>query len=48
MDPKRENVTVYHFEDSLDTKKYDFSETIPIWIYKDNSNPLTMNIAAVL
>ena len=45
VDPKRECVTVYHFGDDFDMKKYDFTETIPVWIYKDNPTPLTINIS---
>ena len=48
VDPKRECVTVYHFGDDFDTERYSFSETIPVWIYKDNPTPLTINISELL
>ena len=45
VDPKKQSVTVYHFGDDFDTERYSFSETIPVWIYKDNPTPLTINIS---
>ena len=48
VDPKRKNVTVFIFGDDFDTKKYNFSETIPVWIYRDKPNPLEINISELL
>ena len=48
VDPKKQSVTVYHFGDDFDTERYSFSETIPVWIYKDNPTPLTINISEFL
>lgn len=45
VDPKRKSVTVFIFGEDFDTKKYDFLEDIPVWIYKDMPNPLTINIS---
>lgn len=48
VDPKKQSVTVYHFGEDFDTERYNFSETIPVWIYKDNPNPLEINISKLL
>lgn len=48
VDPKKQSVTVYRFSENFDMEKYDFSETIPVWIYKDNPTPLEINISELL
>lgn len=48
VDPKKQSVTVYHFGEDFDMEKYNFSDTIPVWIYKDNPNPLTINISELI
>ncbi len=39
---------IYIFDESIHIEKYDFSETIPVWIYKDKSAPLEINISELL
>ena len=48
VNPKNDSVVVYIFDDDIHIEKYDFSETIPVWIYKDNPTPLEINIAELL
>ena len=48
VDPKKQSVTVYHFGEDFDTERYSFSDTIPVWIYKDKPNPLEINISELL
>lgn len=48
INPKDESVLVYVFDENIHIEKYDFSETIPVWIYKDNPTPLTINISELL
>ena len=48
VDPKKQSVTVYHFDEDLDMEKYDFTEIIPVWIYKDKATPLEINISELL
>ena len=48
VDPKNQSVTVYHFGEDFNTEKYNFSETIPVWIYKDNPTPLEINISELI
>ena len=45
VNPKDESVLVYVFDENIHIEKYDFTETIPVWIYKDNPTPLTINIS---
>ena len=48
VDPKKQSVTVYHFDEDFDMEKYDFTEIIPVWIYKDKATPLEINISELL
>ena len=48
INPKDNSILVYVFDDDIHIEKYDFSETIPVWIYKDNPTPLEINIAELL
>ena len=48
VNPKDESVLVYVFDENIHIEKYDFTETIPVWIYKDNPTPLTINISELL
>ena len=48
INPKDESILVYVFDENIHIEKYDFSETIPVWIYKDKPNPLEINISELL
>ena len=48
INPKDKSVLVYVFDENIHIEKYDFSETIPVWIYKDKPTPLEINISELL
>lgn len=52
VDPKKHTTFVYFFEDMKEDSNvigfYDFNQTIPVGIYKDNPIKLEINIASLL
>jgi Uma2 family endonuclease len=52
VDPKKNKVVVYYFEENNRNSNlirfYEFSQTIPVNIYKDNPTPLEINISELL
>ena len=48
VDPEKEKVFVYFFENRNVTGFYDFSQTITVNIYRDNPVQLKINIAELI
>jgi Uma2 family endonuclease len=47
IDPKKETVTVFFFEEQF-TEQYSFNDDIPVNIYKNNAETLCINISKLL
>ena len=48
VDPMSERVVVHTFERANTTGVYTFEDDIPVWIYKDAKEPLTIKIKDIL